>query len=91
MVGPPVIGNVIGNLVGERVGEKATKEMGLDKAAGQVCFFNKNKLAIIRVTRCGDYAPFGLCFGAVGNFLGGLRAQMIWLFLGRVLKLGPNT
>lgn len=35
-MGPPVIGNVIGNLVGERVGEKATREMGLDKAAGQV-------------------------------------------------------
>lgn len=36
MVGPPIIGSVIGNLVGERVGEKATKDMGLDKAAGQV-------------------------------------------------------
>ncbi len=36
MVGPPVIGSVIGNLVGEKMGEKATKEMGLDKAAGQV-------------------------------------------------------
>lgn len=36
MVGPPIIGNVIGNLVGERVGEKTTKEMGLDRAAGQL-------------------------------------------------------
>lgn len=36
MVGPPIIGSVIGNLVGERVGEKATKDMGLDKAAGQL-------------------------------------------------------
>jgi len=36
MVGPPIIGNIIGNLVGERVGENATKEMGLDRAAGQV-------------------------------------------------------
>ena len=39
MVGPPIIGSVIGNLVGERVGEKTTKEMGLDKAAGQVSSF----------------------------------------------------
>ena len=36
MVGPPIIGSVIGNLVGERVGEKTTKNVGLDKAAGQV-------------------------------------------------------
>jgi hypothetical protein len=39
MVGPPIIGSVIGNLVGEKVGEKTTKEMGLDKAAGQVSSF----------------------------------------------------
>jgi|LakMenEpi03Aug12_release.lakeMendotaPanAssembly.Ray.scaffolds.fasta_scaffold1286590_1 hypothetical protein len=36
MVGPPIIGSVIGNLVGEKVGEKTTKNVGLDKAAGQV-------------------------------------------------------
>ena len=36
MVGPPVIGSVIGNLVGERVGDKTTRELGLDRAAGQV-------------------------------------------------------
>ena len=36
MVGPPVIGNVIGNIVGEKLGERTTKDMGLDRAAGQV-------------------------------------------------------
>jgi hypothetical protein len=55
MVGPPIIGSVIGNLVGEKVGERTTKEMGLDKAAGQVsslaCQFQDADYVLTLVTK----------------------------------------